>query len=70
MKWTAFRYLSHGYKFEKDGSIVGCGWRDVPAGKMVFGQEMTKAIHMWCDNEGFAGLSLERYLDRVLGPAE
>ncbi len=69
MKWIGFKYLGHRYMFDRNGTIYGKHLTNdsVPAGKLTFSPETTQVIKTWCDNMGFAGLSLEDYLDKVLG---
>ena len=73
MRWNSFRYLGYGYTVE-DGKIRGCAWGNsrsggfvVHAGFMKFDEVQTAAILCWLNNMGFAGMSLEEYLDKVLG---
>lgn len=49
--------------------IVGAHFTNdfIPEGKLRFGPVATAAIKIWCQNEGFAGIRLEDYLDKVLG---
>jgi hypothetical protein len=69
--WAAFKYLNHGYRLTPDGIIpYAFQYGYVPKGFLKFNAATTAAIRIWCANDGFAGMSIEDYLDQVLGSAK
>jgi len=76
MRFIRFTYLGHAYGIYGDAisgyynEFASDTRQCLPAGQLTFGPEATAAIKTWCANLGFAGMPLEEYLDKVLGPPQ